>query len=247
MKTIRNCVLVLLLIAVAQTAFGQTADEIIEKHLAAMGGRAALEKVKSRTSTGTIRLTLPIGGEVTGTIETYNQVPNKTRILIKIDLSALGVGQMVQDQRFDGTTAFVSDTLQGNREITGNQLENMKNNGFPTALLNYKENGTIELQGKEKVGDRDAYVLVGKPKTGSAVRMYFDAQTYLPIKSVASVNVPQIGRDIETTTETSDFRDVDGVKVPFQIKSSSELQSFTVNMTKVEQNTSIDPAMFSKP
>jgi outer membrane lipoprotein-sorting protein len=61
------------------------------------------------------------------------------------------------------------------------------------------------------------------------------------------VNVPQLGQDIEQTTETSDFRDVDGIKVPFQVKSSSELQTVTVNLTKVEQNTSIDPATFSKP
>ena len=154
---------------------------------------------------------------------------------------------MVQDQRFDGTTGYVSDTLQGNREITGNQLDNMKNTVFPSALLNYKENGTVELQGKEKVNDRDAYVLVGKPKVGSALRLYLDAQTYLPIKTVVNVNVPQIGRDIEQTTETSDFHDVDGIKVPFQLKSSSDLQTFTVNITKVEQNTSIDAAMFSKP
>src|SRR5262249_44738239 len=169
----------LLLLAFAQAAFGQTADEIIEKHLAAMGGRAALEKVKSRTSTGTIRLTLPVGGEVMGSIETYNQAPNKSRNLLKIDLSSLGAGQMVQDQRFDGTTGYVIDSLQGNREITGNQLDNMKNAVFPSALLNYKENGTVELQGKEKAGERDAYVLVTKPKVGSGVRLYLDAQTYL--------------------------------------------------------------------
>ena len=39
----------------------QTADEVVEKHLTALGGRAALEKLTSRTITGTIVLTIDAG------------------------------------------------------------------------------------------------------------------------------------------------------------------------------------------
>src|SRR5262249_8391026 len=103
MKTItRRVFAAALFLFFAQRTSAQTADEIIEKHLAALGGRAALAKLKSRVTTGTITLSLPIGSEITGSVETYSQAPNKTRTLIKIDLSALGAGQMVQDQRFDG-------------------------------------------------------------------------------------------------------------------------------------------------
>jgi len=40
---------------------------------------------------------------------------------------------------------------------------------------------------------------------------------------------------------------VDGVKVPFHITSSSQVQTSNVVITKVEHNTAIDPAIFSKP
>jgi hypothetical protein len=52
---------------------------------------------------------------------------------------------------------------------------------------------------------------------------------------------------VEQATETSDFRDVDGVKVPFQIKTISTLQTVLVNVTQVDQNKPIDAALFSKP
>jgi hypothetical protein len=47
----------------------------------------------------------------------------------------------------------------------------------------------VELAGKEKAGDRDAYVLIGKSKSGPFVRQYIDAETYLPLKTVMKVMV----------------------------------------------------------
>src|SRR5262245_22585479 len=80
----------------SSVAHGQTADEIIEKVLTAVGGRAALAKLKSRTSTGTITLATP-AGNITGTIEILAAAPNKLRSLVKADLTALGAGPLTQD------------------------------------------------------------------------------------------------------------------------------------------------------
>jgi outer membrane lipoprotein-sorting protein len=233
--------------SLVQVASAQTADQIVEKHLEALGGRAALEKIQSRTTKGTISVSTP-AGELSGSIETLNQRPNKTRTLIQLDLSALGLGKMTQDQRFDGTSGYAMDTLQGNREITGDPLEAMKNGSFPNPLLNYKELGvTIELAGKEKVGDRDAYVLLNKPKSGPTSRQYIDAESYLPLKQVVKINVPQIGGEVEQTTELFDFKDVDGIKVPFRVKTTSAIQTVMVVISQVEHNKPIDASLFSKP
>jgi len=229
-----------------QLAHAQTAEEIVEKHLAAIGGRAALAKLTSRTMTGTITVSTP-GGDISGPVELVAQQPNKTRMLIKLDLSALGAGQMVFDQRFNGETGYVLDSMQGNREISGDQLDTMRNNVFPTPFLNYKAQGaTVELGGKEKVGGRDAYVVILKPKSGAAVRQFFDAETFLPVRLIVKITLPQIG-DVEQTTDLSDFRDVDGVKVPFAITASSAVQQSSITITKVEHNTKVDDALFSKP
>ena len=242
----RRLMVAMLVLSWAPLAWAQTVDEVIEKHLTAIGGRAALAKVKSRSMTGTIALNTPVG-ELSGPVQIMNQAPNKSRTLIKLDLSAVGAGEMTVDQRFDGSVGFVSDSMQGNRDITGNQLENMKNATFPSPFLDYKERGvTVELGVKEKVGTRDAYLLTVKPKAGPAVRQWVDAETYLPLRVAVKVEVPQMG-EVEQTTEFSDFRDVDGVKVPFTIKSSSSAQSFTITLTKVEHNSKIDETLFVKP
>jgi hypothetical protein len=242
----RRLVVAALALGWVQAASAQTADEIVEKHLAAIGGRAALGKLKSRTMTGTITLSTP-GGEVSGPVEIVGQAPNKSRTLIKLDLSAFGAGQMIFDQRFDGTSGYVLDSLQGNRDMTGDQLEAMRNSSFPSPYLNYKELGTtVELSGKEKIGDREAYVLILKSKSGPPVRQYFDPDSYLPVKSVVKLTLPQVG-ELEQTTDLLDYRDVDGVKVPFHVKATSAVQTSSVVISKVEHNAPIDEALFSKP
>jgi outer membrane lipoprotein-sorting protein len=229
------------------SAFAQTADEVIEKHIAALGGQAALAKLTSRTVSGAITLTTP-AGDVSGTISVFSKAPNKARTVIKVDLSSFGAGELVVDQRFDGTTGYVLDSLNGNRDITGNQLENLKNATFPTPLLTYKDAGVkAELLGKEKVGDRDAYVVQLTPKAGSSSKQYFDATSYMILKAVTMVNVPQLGRDIEQTVEFSDYRPVDGVQLPFGLTASSAVQNYTVAVGRIEHNASIDDASFVKP
>jgi outer membrane lipoprotein-sorting protein len=235
-----------MVLACARIASAQTADDVIEKHLAALGGRAAIAKLTSRSLAGTMTLSTP-GGDVSGTIEIMNQPPNKVRTLTKLDLSSQGVGVVVVEQRFDGTSGYVLDSIRGNRDITGNQLENLKNTVFPSPFLNYKERGvTIDLGEKEKVNGRDAYVLIVKPKSGSISRQFIDAESYLSVRLVLKVDVPEVG-EVEQTTEFSDYREVDGVKIPFGIRVTSALQNFSISVTKVEHNVKIDETLFSKP
>jgi hypothetical protein len=228
-------------------AWAQTADEVIERSLKAVGGRAAHEKLKSRLMTGTISISTP-AGDISGTVEILNAAPNKARSLIKADLTSLGAGPLVLDQRFDGSSGYVLDTLQGNREITGNQLDNMRNASFPHPFLTYKELGiAVKLVGKETVGDREAFVMIFDPPSGSELRQFIDAETYMPIKVVMKVDVPQLGQEIEQTTELLDFKEVDGVKLPFRMRATSNIQNYTVTIDKVEHNVTVDEKLFSKP
>ena len=236
-----------LLLASAHVASAQTADEVIEKALTATGGRAALGKLKSRLATGTITLNTP-AGDIEGSIELTNAAPNKSRTLIKADLTALGAGQLVVDQRFDGNAGYVLDSLQGNHDMTGSQLDMQRNGSFPHPFLNYKEMGTAaKLIGKEKVGDREAYLLIFEPTSGPVVRQYIDTETYLPTRAVLKMDVPQLGREVEQTMDFFDYREVDGVKLPFRLRATSDVQNFTITLAKVEHNVQLDQTLFSKP
>ena len=224
----------------------QSVDEIVEKHLAAIGGRAALAKVTSRITSGRITVTTPVG-DLSGPVEVLNRAPNRVRTFLTLDLTAFGGDKMVYDERFDGSAGYLINTVEGNRELTGNQLHNLRNDTFPTPLLDYKASGvTLELAGREKVGDRDAFVLTLTPKLGPAWRRYIDAESFLEIRQVVTTEDPNAGA-FELTIDLLDFREVDGIKLPFQIKATSAVQNFTVIVAKVSHNQAVDAALFSRP
>jgi len=238
--------LLLWAVLAADGCFAQTADEIIQRHLRALGGREALSRLSSRTIIGTVSVTTP-GGEVSGPIEIYSKPPNKTRTLMKLDLSAFGSGELTFDQRFDGTSAYVIDTVNGNRELTGNQLENMRNATFPTAFLNYRNAGiAATLADREKIAGQETYVLILTPGTGPVSRHYLDASTHLLLKTVVTIDIPQMGL-IEQASEFSDYRTVDEVKVPFGLKITNPVQTLTVKVSSVEHNRPLDDSMFARP
>jgi hypothetical protein len=230
----------------ASAALAQTADEIVEKHLAAMGGREALGRVRTRVSTGTVRVETAVG-PISGTVEAFAKAPNKSRSLVTLDLSSLGAGTFINDQRFDGTTGYVIDTLNGNRDITGSQLEAMRNNGFPTVWLDYRARGlTIVLTGQETLAGGAAYVLEVTPKIGPRARAWVDAETLMLVKTSVPLESTPAG-PVEQVTEYGDFRTVDGVKVPFSVKSTTSGQTVTAVLTDVKHNVEVDDAGFLKP
>jgi len=236
----------LFVVSLVAVGSAQTADAVVEKHLAALGGREALTKLTSRKSTGTVTLSTP-GGNVSGPTELLIKAPNKSRLLMTIDLTSLGGASMTLEQRFDGTTAYATNSMQGETPISSKQIDNMRNNFFPTPLLNYKERGAkLEQVANEKIQGKDAIVLVLTPTTGSPVRMFLDPDTFLISRTVTTINSPQIGGDAEQTTDLSDYRTVDGVKVPFRVVTSNPAQTLTITLTNVEHNVAADDAMFVK-
>jgi outer membrane lipoprotein-sorting protein len=238
---------VLLVLATSGVASAQTADEVVNKVIAALGGRDALSKLTSRRSIGTIVVSTP-NGDVSGTCELDSKAPNKSRTHIELDLSAMGMAdKMVIEQKFDGTTGVATNSMQGDAEVSANQIQNAKNNLFPTPFLTLKERGVaIELLPKETVNGKSYLVLKISPKEGSVVRFFVDPDTYLPARTVATVNAPAMGGDIEQTTDLSDYRDVGGVKVPYKLVNSNAAQSATFTFTKVEHNVDLPDSLFTK-
>ena len=101
----------------------------------------------------------------------------------------------------------------------------------------------FEVLPKEQVAGRDATVLVATPKVGPSMKLYFDPESGLLVRSVVRLNSPEQG-EIEQMSEPSDYRTVDGVKVPHKIVNTSPGQTVTITITKVENNVALDDAIF---
>jgi outer membrane lipoprotein-sorting protein len=118
---------------------------------------------------------------------------------------------------------------------------------FPSPLLNYKTTGLkVELMPSQAVGGKKAIVLQITPKSSPPVTLSLDPDTYLPLRSSVTVNVPELGGDVEQASEFSDYRVVDGIKEAFTIKIINPAQTSVVKVTKVEHNVALPDSLFVK-
>jgi hypothetical protein len=96
----------------------------------------------------------------------------------------------------------------------------------------------------EKIEGREAHVLVGIQEKLS-VRLYFDKETGLLVRSVRYGESP-LGLN-PSQIDYGDYRDVDGVRVPFQLTLFQPKGISTIRLEEVRQNVPIDAAIFAKP
>jgi hypothetical protein len=77
------------------------------------------------------------------------------------------------------------------------------------------------------------------------VRLYFDAKTGLLVRMVRFANT-RVGRN-PTQIDYADYRDVDGVKMPFRWTLARPNGRFTIQVSEVKQNVPVEDSRFNKP
>ena len=104
---------------------------------------------------------------------------------------------------------------------------------------------SIRLLGRAKIGYREVYVLEMRPAAGDAERLYIDAKTHLPARlDAARVNLKGAAY---ATIYLDDWREVDGLKIPFRITQSFPGLSVVITIEEVKQNVPLDEALFNRP
>src|ERR1043166_9362389 len=147
-------------------------DEILNKYITAIGGQAAIDKIKTRTMKGTIAM----ADGMTITYEIAQTAPDKA---YEKFISQRGT----MERAINGDTGWEKNP-QGVRELTGMQLADLKLSLQLFRNLRLKEQYTrLRFGGREKVGDRDAIVLnagIGD----KAERLFFDAESGLLLRRI---------------------------------------------------------------
>ena len=226
---------------VATTAHAQTVDEIVAKNLQAKGGAEKWQSVNSVKMTGKIASQ---GQQMPLTM--YAKRPNKSRQEI-----SLPDGKIIQ--AFDGTTAWVINPMTGSnapQAAPGGVADTIKNAAdFDGALINYKSKGhTIELIGKEKLGDKDVYHLKVTMKGGQVQHYFLDAESCLEMKTSAEVDLGMGGPKQTLDTEMSNYKAEGGIMLPHTVKQSVNGKPLVeMSVMAVEFNAPVDDAMFTMP
>jgi hypothetical protein len=212
------------------------ADAILDRYVAAIGGKDAVAKYSSRVSQGTI---LVPAMSITGTVEVSEKAPNKMR-------SVVNIGGTFFQQGFDGTNAWADDPQNGPRMLHGRELEELRRDADFARPINLRTlYPQIKFLGKEKLGDRDVQVIeVSSPQTG-AEKMYFDSQSALLLRVVANRAGPDGVNTVESMLE--DYVEIDGLKLPMTVHQTTGSTSYVVHLTSVKHGVDIPDSTFAPP
>ena len=213
------------------------AEELIQKYVNAIGGQAAIDKIKSRMVTGTVST----ASGLNGTYEMGQVAPDRgyeifvtPQVTIRRALTASGAWEQ---------------TPQGVRDVTGPEFARARALMQVFSYLKLKEQYTrLRAAGREKIGDRDAYVVLATRGENDTERLYFDAETGLLLRRTTYLRT--IVGVIPEQTDFEDYRDVDGVKMPFTIRVSpvdAGNPYIVRKFTEIKLNVPVDESKFNKP
>jgi len=212
-------------------------DQIIDKLIESSGGKAAMEKITSRHIKGTFELPAM---SASGSLEMHAKAPNKVAMII--DIPNFGVIQ----QAYDGKVAWENNPMAGMREITGAALAARKRDAEFYKETKLKElYKTLTVKGKQKVAEKDAYIVEAVPAEGSAEKMYFDVETGLLVRTDAEREGPEGMVSVEIYFEN--YKEVDGIKMPFTIRQVMPNMAILIKFDEIKHNVEIEDAKFAKP
>jgi len=213
---------------------GPTADQLIDKYVQAGGGASAIDKVTSRVMKGTI----DFGGRSLP-IDIYSKDPEK-----RISFTHLQDSDSIT--AFNGKEGWLGTAGHPMREMHGGDLDGAAIDADLHLATHLKRmfNAT-QVRGSEKLDDRDTFVVVGQREGKPPIELYFDQQSGLLVRLVR-YGETALGW-LPTQIDYADYRDANGVKVPYRWTLARPSGRFTIQVTEMEQNVPVDDAKFVKP
>ncbi len=211
-----------------------TASQLLDNFVQALGGSSAIEKITSRVEKGS---TTDRGHSLP--VDIFSQAPQQHAFV-----RHLPEGDSVI--AFDGHSGWVSMPGRPTREMHAAKLEAARMDAdlqFPLHIQQMFPELRVEYP--EEIAGRKAFVLFAIRKGQPPTKFYFDQESSLLVRLVRYVDSP-LGLNPQQI-DYADYRDVDGVQVPFRLTFSQPGNSSTVQIEVVRQNVPVDPARFSKP
>jgi hypothetical protein len=220
-----------------------SADQVLDKYIEALGGAQKLAGITSFIATGAAVGYGSLGG--TAEFNVFAQAPNQRTILITYkDHPERPSSTWV----FDGRTGWIKTPrgLLGEYELTGGELDGARLEAllaFPAQIKQALTNWRGAAQ--QSIGDRDFIVVQGTGPRGLLASLYFDPRTSL-LARIVRYTPSAIGR-IPTQIDYADYREVGGVKYPFEYKFSWLDGRYTAKLSDVKVNVQVDATRFGRP
>jgi len=223
---------------------GPTATQILDRYIEVLGGAQRLNSLTSYIVEGQSIGYMGLGG--TGEFRIYAKSPNQKATIIGFkDHPDRGESAWA----FNGTAGWFRTPrgLLGEVELVGGELDGARLEAqlmFPGQIKTILTNWRVGI--KQPIGDKDYQVVQGTGPRNLLATLYFDPDTGL-LKRLIRYAPSPVGR-MPTQIDYGDWKDVNGIKFPFEYKFLWLDGRFTAKITEVKmQNVTIDPTMFGKP
>ncbi len=217
----------------------QTADDIINKHIEAIGGKDKLAQI---TSIYAEKKTEVMGNESS----TKTTILNGKGYKNEVAFGDQQIVQVVTDKGGWAINPFTGATTA--TAMTPEEYHASEDVAYvPDPLFNYAQHGAqVEIAGQEKVGNVNAYKLKYTNKDSVAITFYIDSTTWYIIQMEQTADVQ--GQPTNVVTTYSDYTKTDfGIFVPYMVGIDMGQFNLKNTTTKVEVNKTVDPSIFDMP
>lgn len=228
------------------------AAQILDRFVEATGGRDAYMR---RTSTIT---SVAIHGwsepHAPGKPERDHEAQATEEIYAKAPDRRLTVSKMPDNKNlregYDGKVAWIQSEMKDAREMAREVMPKRRREAAFNAPLRWRElYEKVELIGVRKVDQRDTYAIRLTPPLEKPMVHYYDTRTFLLLR-IETTEATPVGA-VPSETSLSDYRVVDGVKIPFvsrqRMRFPEGIAHIHVTITRVQTNVPIDDALFAGP
>ena len=221
-----------------------TAEQIVEKNVAARGGLEAWRKVETMVWIGHVETGSAAGARLPFVLEMKR--PNKTRF-------AINAPQQMSMRMFDGKQGWkLRSTNSGQPDLQPYSPDEvvfaLDGQVIEGPLMDYLAKGSsVMLEGVDEINGSKAYRLGVKLPSGSSYHMWIDARSFLDIKSERESR-NAFGM-LTVTKHYGNYRTVDGLQIPFLIENSTKTGKIADRMVidRILLNPPLEDQVFSKP
>ena len=240
MKIFKTILLLNVLVSCGVLVSAQSSEEIISKYVQAIGGKKNLRKIQSLYTESEADI---MGNPSFQKVTVLNGKGYKMEMEI---MGAVITSCITEDGGWSINPMTGGSTAE---DMTEDQYDETRSQifvGGPFTVfgdLGYK----AEALGNETVGNVNAAKVQLTTAGGTSSLHFFDPGTGYLIQSIQESDMQ--GQMVETVISFSDYKEVDGIKLPHTVSLDVGGGMFEMisNVTKVEVNKTVDPAIFIKP
>jgi outer membrane lipoprotein-sorting protein/thiol-disulfide isomerase/thioredoxin len=221
----------------SKAALPAALNSILERYVTALGGREAVANLKSRVTRARIDIA---GVSFGGRLETFAKAPNMLVTVMKTESTG------TVKRGFDGRTSWMISNQKEFKNPSPMDLAALAADADFYREIKLKDHySRVALVGTGTVGTRAAHIVEATPRIGAVEKLYFDVETGLLLRRDAmSASSRGVAR---SELYFSDWREVDGVKIPFKTTELTAGATYIYTLEEVKHNVPLDEGIFRQP